>query len=188
MFTGPAAIRRIRPLLPAVAAGVLLTGCGGDPAPATPSKSPVTTSAAAAPSSSAPATTSPLTQDIQDAYQAAVDAHPGADLDNCTTGTSLDDKDCGAALRAAAKVAADTERRLRREDPEYADELYGAVFLTTSAVQGDLDRLRHPIPCYGLSDEPQPPPPLRAEAESICAEAADIFKIEYGIFLSTVEP
>lgn len=117
-----------------------------------------------------------------------MDAHPGADLDNCTTGTSLDDKDCGAALSAAAKVAADTERRLRREEPEYADELYSAVFLTTSAVQGDLERLRHPIPCYGLSDEPQPPPPLRAEAESICAEAADIFKSEYGIFLGTVEP
>ncbi|SDN54963.1 hypothetical protein SAMN04487981_105405 [Streptomyces sp. cf386] len=129
-----------------------------------------------------------MTQDIQDAYEDAKDAHPGADVDNCTTSTSLDDTDCGAALTAAGKVAADTERRLRRKDPEYADELYSAVFLTTSAVQGDLERLRHPIPCYGLSDEPQPPPPLRTEAESICAEAADIFKIEYRIFLSTVEP
>lgn len=115
-------------------------------------------------------------------------AHPGADLDKCTRSTSLNDRECGAALTAAAKVAADTERRLRREEPEHADLLYSAVLLTTGPLQADIERLRHPIPCYGLSDEPQPPPPLRAEAESICAEAADIFKVEWRIFLSTVEP
>ncbi|MGW6907412.1 hypothetical protein [Streptomyces sp. NPDC054940] len=91
-------------------------------------------------------------------------------------------------LRAAAKVAADTERRLRRKELEWADELYSTVYLNTSAVQGDLERLRHPIPCGGLSDEPQSPPPLHAEVKSMCAEAADIFESEYGIFLSTVEP
>ncbi|MFV0138239.1 hypothetical protein ACLGIH_34735 [Streptomyces sp. HMX87] len=115
-------------------------------------------------------------------------AHPGADLDKCTKSTALDDTDCGAAITAAEQVAADTERRLRQKDPENAELLYGPALLTAGAVQDGVDRLRHPIPCYGLSDEPQPPPPLRAEAESICAEGADILKGEWRIFLTTVTP
>ncbi|WP_399880342.1 hypothetical protein ACGH7X_00865 [Streptomyces sp. BBFR51] len=113
-------------------------------------------------------------------------AHPGADLDKCGMNASLDDADCGAALVAAERVAADTGRRLRRKGAEHADLLYGAALLAAGAVQDGVDRLRHPIPCYGLSDEPQPPPPLRAEAEDICAEGADIAKGEWQIFLTTV--
>ncbi|MFF5477626.1 hypothetical protein ACFY5C_09820 [Streptomyces sp. NPDC012935] len=86
----------------------------------------------------------------------------------------------GAPLTAAEKVAADTERRPRVKDPEYADVSYSAVFLTTGAVQDGIDRLRGPIPCYGLSDAGEPPPPLRAEAESMWAEGADIFESEWG--------
>ncbi|MFC8089600.1 hypothetical protein [Streptomyces sp. NPDC057301] len=192
MFSGRGAIRRTWPLPLVVAAGVLMAACSGDPAPAEPTPSPARSSesatASAVPDSSASATTSQLTRDIKAAYDAATDAYPDVDLDKCARTTSLDDRRCGAALTAAENVAADTERRLRVKKPEYADVLYSDVFLTTSAVQDGIDRLRDPIPCYGLSDAAEPPPPLRAEAESICAEGADIFKSEWGIFLSSVNP
>ncbi|MFC8566314.1 hypothetical protein ACFUIW_11210 [Streptomyces sp. NPDC057245] len=197
MFSGPGTIRRRRHLLLAVAAGALLTACGGDPEPAAhPAPrpaSPTQASASATPPSSAPAsseppTTSPVEQDVQDAFDAAMKAHPGAAPATCTENAPLDDADCGAALRAAEKAAADTERRLRRKDPENADLLYGAALTTAGAVQDGMARLRDPIPCYGLSDAPQPPPPLLAEAESICAEAAGLTWSEWGIFLTAVEP
>ncbi|WP_399139634.1 hypothetical protein Q3A86_19545 [Streptomyces sp. NBUA17] len=198
MFSGPGRTYGPLLLLPAVAAVALLSACGGAPAePGAPSASPPASSPASrpsspappsAPASSEPPTTSPLARDIQAAFQAATKAHPGAALDTCTTDAPLDDADCGAALTAAGKVAADTERRLRQKDPENADLLYGAALTTAGAVQDGLARLRHPIPCYGLSEAPQPPPPLHAEAESICAEAADLTRSEWGIFLSTVEP
>lgn len=42
------------------------------------------------------------------------------------------------------------------------------------------------IPCYGLSDAPAPPPPLEAEAQSICNEGAGIMKISWNIVLTEV--
>ncbi|MFD0000835.1 hypothetical protein ACFVJ4_00230 [Streptomyces sp. NPDC127178] len=113
MFSGRGAIRRTWPLPLAVAAGVLLTACSGDPAPAEPTPSPARSSesatASAVPDSAASATTSQLTRDIKAAYDAATDAYPDVDLDKCTRTTSLDDRRCGAALTAAENVAADTE-------------------------------------------------------------------------------
>lgn len=70
---------------------------------------------------------------------------------------------------------------------EHAELLYGAVLATATQFQGTLSQLRDPIPCYGLSDKPQPPPPLRAETQSICAEAADIAKVTWRIFLTQIE-
>jgi hypothetical protein len=124
---------------------------------------------------------------MQAALRAAMAAHPGVDLDRCDRQTPLNDKACGAALTAAGKVAADTARRLRAASPEHADLLYGGFFVLVDSFQDSLRRLRDPIPCYRLSRKPQPPPPLRAEAQSICAEGADIAKVKWRIILSQVE-
>jgi hypothetical protein len=174
-------MRWARHLLLTVIAGTMLLACGSTPPPATPSRptasaapaSSVAPASSETPASSPPPTTSKLTQDTQDAFRAAMKAHPGANFDKCTRSTPLTDTACGAGIRAASKVAADTARRLRQQDPKYADVLYGSVLTTANSFQGDVDRLRDPIPCYGLSDKPEPPPPLRAEAQSICAEGAD---------------
>ncbi|WP_220447255.1 hypothetical protein, partial [Nonomuraea deserti] len=142
----------------------------------------------AGPSASGSPATPKVTRNVRDAFRAAMDAHPGAgNLDKCTRRTPLTSKACGRALAAAVKVATGTARRLRKRDPEYADLLYGAALLTAGEMQEMLTRLRDPIPCYGLSDAPQPPPPLRAEAQEICAEAADITKSTWRIFLAQVE-
>ncbi|MEO3798101.1 hypothetical protein ABGB14_48580 [Nonomuraea sp. B10E15] len=176
-------------LAPAVVVGMLVTSCADGPPPATPataSPAPATTTAGPSPSGSAG--TPKVTRDVQNAFRAAMDAHPGADkLDRCTRRTPLSSKTCGKALAAAVKVATGTARRLRKQNPEYADLLYGAVLLTARDMQQMLTRMRDPIPCYGLSDAPQPPPPLRAEAQEICAEAADITKSTWRIFLAQVE-
>ncbi|WP_166427521.1 hypothetical protein, partial [Nonomuraea mesophila] len=129
-----------------------------------------------------------LTKDVQDAFEAAMAAHPGAsELDRCTRRTPLTSKACGRALAAAGKVVAGTARRLREQEPEHAELLYGAVLLTARKMQEMLTRLRDPIPCYGLSDAPRPPPPLRGEAQEICAEGADLAKSTWRIFLAQVE-
>jgi hypothetical protein len=114
-------------------------------------------------------------------------AYPGADPDRCTRSTPLTDKACGAAITAASRVAADTAQRLRARNPEYAELLYGGVLTTAARFQDTLRPLRDTIPCYGLSDKPQPPAPLRVGAQSICAEAADIAKVTWRIFLTQVE-
>jgi hypothetical protein len=179
---------RLDRLLPVVAAATLLTACGdasGDAPPpvAPPSSAPPS----ASPTASASADTSHLKQQQRDAFQAAMAAYPGADLDKCTLAAPLNDQACGAALTAASNVAADTALRLRASSPEYADLLYPAVFTTADAVQDAVEQLRDPIPCYGLSNLPQPPPPLMAEAQSICAEGADIAKATWRIFLSVFD-
>jgi hypothetical protein len=169
----------------------LLAACSdGSPTTAPPSAGPASSPSTEVPSaapSSAPPTTSALADDERVAYRAATARHPGADLDKCGRRTRLTDKACGAALTAAGRVAADTERRLRAKSPEHADLLYGGTLLAASAYQDSLQQLRDPIPCYGLSDAPEPPPPLRAEAEGICVDAAAIAKVRWRIFLSQVE-
>lgn len=99
-----------------MAAGILLTACGGTPPPAAPPAS--TTSAAPVSSVQSPAPPK-LTQDIRDAFQVAMAAHPGADLDldKCTRSTLLTDNACGAAITAASQVATDTALLLRARDP-----------------------------------------------------------------------
>ncbi|MEO3799281.1 hypothetical protein [Nonomuraea sp. B1E8] len=181
-------------LAPAVVVGMLVTACADGPPPATPATtapataSPAPATTAAGPSPSGSPATPKVTQDVQNAFRAAMDAHPGADkLDKCTRRTPLSSRTCGKALAAAVKVAAGTARRLRKQYPEHADLLYGGVLLAASDMQEMLTRMRDPIPCYGLSDAPQPPPPLRAEAQEICAEAADITKSTWRIFLAQVE-
>jgi hypothetical protein len=177
---------RSRHLLLALAAGTLLTACGADSPSAAPPSAPAAASPTAATPSQTPDLSARLAQDAREAFETATAAHPGADLDQCTRDTPLDDEDCGAALTAASQVAADTARRLREESPEYAELFYGNVFVTIGEFQGSLRQLRDPIPCYGLSDASEPPPPLRAEAESICAEAADIAKVIWRIFVDQV--
>ncbi|WP_180268679.1 hypothetical protein [Streptomyces sp. Ru87] len=187
-------LRRARGPLSLVVLAALVTACGSASSPDTPSsptRSTAPPSSSPAPdagTSSEPPATSELTRDAQDAFKAAKAEHPGADLDQCTLTTPLDDTACGKAITAADQVASDTARRLREREPEHADLLYGAVLSAAAGFRDTLGPLRDTIPCYGLSDEPQPPPPLRAEAESICAEGADIAKTAWGIFLSQVEP
>ncbi|MGI5215045.1 hypothetical protein [Plantactinospora sp. CA-290183] len=184
-------MRRFSPVLAAIAAGALLTACGGDPRPSPSSASPSTASAPAAPAatqSTGPAVESPLTREQREAFRAAMARYPGADLDRCTRKTPLTDRACGAAITAANRVAADTVRRLRARNPEHFDLLYGGLSTMTAEMRADLTRLGESIPCYGLSDAAPPPAPLRAEAQSICAEGADIFKVRWRIFRTQVDP
>jgi hypothetical protein len=175
--------------LAALACVALLTACtDGPPAAAPPSAGPARSpSTEVAAPSGAPPTTSRPADDERAAYRAAAARYPGADLDKCGRRTRLTDKACGTALSTAGRVAADTERRLRAASPEHADLLYGGTLLAASAYQDALQQLRDPIPCYGLSDAPEPPPPLRGEAEGICVDAAAIAKVRWRIFLSQVE-
>lgn len=182
-----------------VAAGALLTACGDEPAATSSSATPSPSPSPARSASPSADTTSPgpvtpseeaahLKRDAQQAFQDAMAAYPGADLDVCTTDTALDDTACGAALRAAQNVAADTARRLWKKQPKYADMLYGPVLLTADAVRDAMGQTTASIPCYGLSDAPEPPAPLRAEAQGICAEAVSIYQAKWQIFLTTVQP
>ena len=184
----------VRVALPAAVAMTLLAACGagsgGSPS-ATGSPSPAPSTAPAAPTgtpsasvTSAPSSPPELTKDSREALRAAMAAHPGADLDACTQETPLNDAACGAAITAADRVAADTARRLRQKFPEHAWTLHGSTLTTAAAFRSWLDKLRDPIPCYGLSDAPQPPPPLRQDARSICADAASIARDHWRLFLS----
>jgi hypothetical protein len=197
-----------------VAVGLLLAlvvaACdgSGEPAPSSPSAGPSGPAASgtapggpgaapggtaavpggsAGPSARASATADPLGDRIRTAFRTAGKAHPGADLDRCTRRTPLTDKKCGTALAAAEQVAEMTALLLRAEDPKNADLLYGPLFSVISEFQGSYRQLRDPIPCYGLSRKPQPPAELRAEAQSICAEAAAIMQVRWRLLLNMIE-
>jgi len=194
-------MREIRYPLLVVIIGALLVGCGTDGSSGTASPqvvsssatlsptgadaTPVATPAGPSPSSTAPET-SPLTREKQAALEAAFAKHSEPDLDKCTGSTPLTNRACGRELTTASKVANETVRRLRASQPEHATLLYGPIFTTATQLQQDMQRLRDPIPCYGLSKAPQPPPQLAAEAQAICAEAADILKTRYRIFITQV--
>ncbi|MEQ4717509.1 hypothetical protein [Nonomuraea sp. B19D2] len=80
-------------------------------------------------------------------------------------------------------MAADTVRRLSKQDAE-------SYFLVTQAAdqfEKSLIALKRSIPCYGLSSAPSPPPPLRREAQALCAEGADIAKGYWRLFLTQIE-
>ncbi|TKG65811.1 MULTISPECIES: hypothetical protein [Prauserella] len=171
----------------ALATGTLLAACGGGQDAATPRSSvavsPTTTTSAPAPTPEE----LPVERDIRDAYEAALAAHPGTEsLDRCTRQTPLTDTVCGTALSAAADVADATAQTLTAGNPEHAHLLYGAVLTTASAIRSTVGQLAGSMPCYGLNDKPSPPPQLAAEAQSICAEGADIAKSQWRIFLGAV--
>mgnify|MGYP001213165446 FL=1 len=195
-------MRQIRYPLLVTITGALLVGCGTDgssgtaPSPAVSSATlsatgadatPAATPAGPTPSSTAPPETSPLTREKQAALRAAIAMHSAPDLGRCTRSTPLTNRACGRELTTAGKVVNETVRRLRASQPEHATLLYGPILATAAELRKDLERLRDPIPCYGLSDAPQPPPPLAAEAQEICAEAADIVKTRYRVFLTQID-
>ncbi|WP_157357577.1 hypothetical protein [Amycolatopsis nigrescens] len=178
-------MRRVHHAMLAGVAGMLLASCGSEPPPQSPPPAPSSSSSSSPSSTPSPEPTPELMPEAAEAYRAAAEQYPDVDgnLDRCTLETPLTDKACGSALKAASKVAAGTAERLRA-----MDELrHGAVISAADQVDADFSQVGQSIPCYGLSSAQPPPPPLRAEAQSICAEAAAITKTEWNLFRSQVE-
>jgi hypothetical protein len=172
---------RVGHVTPAVVAALLLlTACGGNP----PTQKAAQSHPRPTPTAGPTATPTPtLYPQVADAYKAAAAANPPVNFGLCTATTPLTDKTCGAVFTAASNVATATEQKLSALDPA----TYAPVADVADKFVTSLNQLEQPIPCYGLGSASPPPPPLVAQAQSICAEAAAIAETGWRIFLSEID-
>jgi hypothetical protein len=160
---------------------LLLASCESEQPQAKPSSS--STSPASPVSSSSSTQRPPLAPWIGELYRAAAAPYPTINAAACTAETPLADKACGEALTAMSNIASTTAQLLSRD----TDAVTKQVVASAGQVKDIYSRLLAPIPCYGLSQAAQPPPELQADAQSICAEAADIVKKAWNNFLTDIE-
>ncbi len=161
----------------------LLLSCGvertGTPTPPSSSTAMSTTTAV-------PTTTTTVavasTPEVRQAFDAAAARHPNLDVELCAFTTPLTDTTCGATMAAVNDIATTAAQTLAAQN----NPLHQPVLSAAAEVGSAYAQLLDPIPCYGLSNAPAPPPPLVTEATNLCAEAADITKGYWRILLTEV--